>query len=226
MADGLLGLDPSNLGSTIQGLLSQMGPSQDLINAANKRAQLDFFLGLLGAPKGLEFRAAGQSGLNALNERDNYIKTQQALQQQNMQLAMPLLQLGMRQQMMNDWNNALRMGGSPDVPMQNGVPAPFQQPGGAASLMGQALGGSAPTPNQLPTQVPVPGAISPQEAKYNLLSALNLRDMSMGFPDKSAAIKTMFPTPTALRPNAPAINNFGRVITQPVPVPPSGSAVT
>src|SRR5689334_11809710 len=100
MADsGLLSVPgASDLGTTIQGLLAQMGPSQQMVDAANKRAQLEFFLGLLGAPKGGEFQRLGDSGRTALADRDNYIKTQQGLAAQNMQLAMPLLQLAQRSQ--------------------------------------------------------------------------------------------------------------------------------
>src|SRR6185312_14547188 len=130
MADsGLLSM-PTDLGAQRQGLLSQFQPSPDVINAANKRAQLDFFLGLLGAPKGGEFQRVGDSGRAALQDRDNYIKTQQTLAAQNLQLAMPLLQLAQRQQLSKSMADILNGGGA-QATTQNGPPASFQQPGGA-----------------------------------------------------------------------------------------------
>lgn len=215
---------PTDLGPTIQGLLAQLRPSADVVNAANQRAKLDFFLGMMGAPIGREWAQIGQSGKEALADRDNYIKTQQALTAQNMQLVMPLLQFAQNQQFAKQMQNILNGGqASPNIPTQPGPPAAFQQPGGAQALMSGAIGGAMPAQSQLPTQVPAPSAMSPQQAQFNALNKLNLQGMMLGRPDMASAINAAFPQPTALRPNAAAIDRFGNIVTPPMPIPPSGS---
>lgn len=212
---GLLGQIPA--------LMQQFQPSDQDKAEALKMAKLQFFLGMMGARQGSVFQDVANSGINAVNNYQNTVRTEQALRNQNIQAAVPLLTLAKQIQAAQDWQKAMGMNANPNVPTQPGPPAAFQQPGGASSLMTGALGGGSVAPSTLPTQVPVPGAISPEEAKYNRLAALNIRDMAMGLPDKSAAIKTMFPEPIVARANAGIYSRFGNVIAPPAPTPPPGS---
>ena len=79
---------------TLQGLLAQFQPSLQDIAAANRRAQLQFFLGLLGAPKGAEFERIGESGQPAsLQGHQQYLDNSQLQRLRALQLGGSALDL-------------------------------------------------------------------------------------------------------------------------------------
>lgn len=212
MADALA--LPSDLAAQIQGLLAQFQPSEAQQAAARKQAIIAASLGLLGTQKGHEMQALGRSGLLGMETYGNTLENQQKLTAQNMQMAMPLIQMARQQAYADQFSKALNA----PAPTMNGPTAPFQAQGGADALMnGGASGQPAPT-NSLPTQVPDQAAAQSQR---DALANMNISGHLMGMPDMSGALKFKYPDPIALRPNA-AIYTPGQGISRTVPVAPPG----
>lgn len=204
MADSTPDNGYADTGALIKGLLSQFQPSPEMVNAANQRAKLDFFLGLLGAPKGAEWQRIGDSGRSALSDRDNYIKTQQGLLAQNVQLAMPLMQFAQRQQFAKQLSDAFGQASQP-MPVNTTVSAGNVggggMGGGTAAMFGQ---GSQPGPLSGPT-----ANVPAYQASPNMrqrLAQLSVQAKGLGLPDISPDIKLMFPDPVSLRPGGYALD--------------------
>ena len=154
----LLDPNPDDL-AQLQGLLTQFEPSQAVKDAARKQAQMQFFLGLLGAPKGGEFQRIGQSGINAMNSYQNQIKQEQALRQQNVQAAAQVSNI-LRQQRLLKTAQDIFTGASDQPPAPGAAPAPA---GGAP-----AMGGMPPTMPSGITTAPAPAPQAPQAAPMSV----------------------------------------------------------
>lgn len=145
MADGLLSLPGS---SDLTGLLAQFQPSAEDAANARKQAQLQFFLGLLGAPKGGEFQRLGQSGIAAMNNYQDQIKQQQALRGQNLAQAVQAYKLLKDAQFTDMGMSMLNPTAAPAGPA-----APTAAPATPSAAPSGATTPPLP-PQQVPTGVP------------------------------------------------------------------------
>jgi hypothetical protein len=89
MADPI-GLDPQTQ-QLLGGLLAYIQPQQSDMDQLKRDAIMRFGLGLLGGRKGTELATIGQSGMNALNQRNQELTQLQAQRGQNIQQGVGLL---------------------------------------------------------------------------------------------------------------------------------------
>jgi len=221
MADNLA-LDPNNVLATAQGLLAQFQPSPELQAQAQKQAQLQFFLGLMGARKGSEYGTIGQSGINALQGYQTYLKDQQALRAQNMQSVIPLLGLLQKQQIMGQIGGALNDAQQPvgvNTTLPAGAVGGNGMGGGTDAMFGPS---SQPGPTAGPT-VNMP-AYQADPSMRQRLAKIGVQAKVAGI-DLAPDLNFMFPQPVRVNagggiydPGTGAINMTPKSVDGSLPV--------
>src|SRR6185437_10457343 len=187
MADAVA-FDPTQALNGLQGLLGQIGPSQADIAAANKARLMDIAAGLLGARRGFEFSALGQGLEKGQADYANMLKTLPAIRATNLQSLLPLAQMNMRMQMLNNFTGALNAAQQPTT-----VPGPDATFQSGPRTAADAFTGNAPPPVNLPTQQQVPaGSVDPSLRQR--LAQANL-GLSMFGVNATPALQFMFPQP-------------------------------
>lgn len=189
----MAGLLSPDLGAEIQGLLAQFQPSQAMQDQATRRELMAMGLAMLGARRGSELSTFGNAGLLGLQAHDDYIKNQQAMTAQNMQMVMPMLQLAQRQQYAKNLSDAFGQA-------YQSTPVDTQLPAGSVGGSGMG-GGTAATfgPSSQPGPVTGPTANVPayqaNPAVRLKLAQLSAQGKALGMPDISGDVKLMFPDP-------------------------------
>lgn len=192
MADSLL---PGDDLAGIQGLLNSFQPSQADKDAARRQAQMQFFLGLLGAPKGGEFGAIRNSGLLAMQGYNSALENQQKQLMERMQTANAAIQAQNAYQQYKDSLGARQV--LQGFYAGQGIPGAGQPPTGQPPMpsfgMNDRSMGSAPAPMASPASAPMaapqigpaqaaPGGIPPKTALYKQYEAISQALAAKGLP--------------------------------------------
>src|SRR6478736_9843925 len=159
---------------SLQGLLAQFQPTQADRDLARQQAMSQFFLGLLGAPRGQEASRIGQSGLLAMQGYQNALKTSQQAAMEKMQAASAAMQLKNAMQQFQDTQGARQVlqdyykgQGLPSGPQPQAQPAPA----GAMDMMGSAGTGLPGAPAMPAPQPAMPQPGMPQSMPSAPMSA-------------------------------------------------------
>src|SRR5690242_91836 len=145
---------------SLQGLLAQFQPTQADRDLARQQAMSQFFLGLLGAPRGQEASRIGQSGLLAMQGYQNALKNSQQAAMEKMQAASAAMQLKNAMQQFQDMQGSRQV--LQDYYKNQGLPnGPAQAqpaPAGAMDMTGSAGTGLPGAP-----AMPAPQSAMPQQ---------------------------------------------------------------